>query len=89
MVTDELYKLNRGNQDQSVGVIIKGLNASINVLGSNSKPKALADLEDCAGEVLERGCHTFTMLPEYVYFVGSADSIEILGMSITELNITL
>ena len=85
-----LYRLTRGNQNQSVGLIIKGATASVQVFGSQSKPTSLSDMEDCTDSIiLDSGTWTFYMLPEYIYFDGTADSIELLGMGYEALNVTL
>jgi len=89
MEVDKVYRLKRGNQAQTVGLIIKGETASVQVLGSQAKPSQLTDMEDCTdGAVLDNGSWSFSMLPEYVYFSGTADSIEIIGMSVEDLKIT-
>lgn len=81
MNTGVLYKLNRGNQNQTVGVIVSGVAATINILGSSIRPTSIDDLIDCAGgKILTEGAHTFSMLPEYIYFTGSASRIDIVGM---------
>lgn len=89
MDTGTLYKLNRGNQNQTIGLIIKGATASVQVFGSQSKPTSLSDMEDMAGRVLESGAWTFRMLPEHIYLEGTADSIDIVNMSATDLKISL
>lgn len=81
MEVEKVYQLNRGNQNQLVGLIIKGATASVQVFGSQSPPAALADMEDCTDSVvMDNGTWTFAMLPEYIYFTGTADDIQILGM---------
>lgn len=86
MVPGILYKTSRGNQDKSVGLIVKGATASIQVLGSQSNPDNTSDMVDCTdAELLDEGTWTFSMFPEYIYFLGTADSIEIIGMSIKEV----
>jgi len=90
MVVNNLYKLKRGNQTQAVGLIVKGATASLQILGSQTLPLALADLEDCTdGITLDKGTWSFLMLPEYVYFTGTADRIDLLGMGYEDLNKTL
>lgn len=90
MEVDKLYKLNRGNQNQTVGLIVNGVGATINVLGSSVMPTSLSDLSDCAnGTILTEGTHTFSVLPEYVYFSGTADRIDIVGMNYVDTLITL
>ena len=78
MVVSKLYRLGRGNQTQKVGLIVKGAAASVQVLGSQAKPSVITDMEDCTDSILlTNGTWAFEMLPEYVYFEGTADSIEI------------
>lgn len=87
MEVAKLYRLNRGNQNQNVALVVKGEDASVQVYGSQSRPTQLSDMEDCTDSViLDNGFWPFSMLPEYVYFTGAADSIEILGMSYEDLN---
>ena len=87
--TGKLYRLNRGNQNQSVGLVIKGLTASVQVFGSTIKPTQLSDMTDCTdAEILTEGTWSFTMLPEYVSVSGTADRIDIVNMSYKDLNIT-
>ena len=89
METGKLYRLKRGNQNQTVGLIVKGAAASVQVYGSQALPAALADMEDCTdGEVLAAGTFSFFTLPEYVYFDGTADSVEIVDRSFEDLNIS-
>ena len=89
MEANTLYKLTRGNQNQTVGLIIKGATANIQVYGSQSIPLQLSDMEDATDAVvLDNGSWAFSMLPEYVYFLGTADSIEMLGMNFENLNTT-
>lgn len=89
MDVSKLYRLKRGNQSQEVGLIVKGALASFKCWGSQSKPESTDDMVDCTdGILLTEGSWTFDMLPEYVYFEGTADSIEIIGMSFDDLNTT-
>ena len=87
MIPGKLYKLKRGNQSQQVGFVIKGLTASVQLLGSTSIPADTSEMEDCTdGETLTNGTWQFGMLPEYIAFVGAGtDSIDILGMSYDDL----
>lgn len=83
----ELYKVKRGNQGQSAGVIIKGDTVSINIYGSQSKPGALTDMVDITGEgtIEQKGAVAFALLPEYIAFSGTCDAFEIVGVSIEKI----
>ena len=84
MVVSKLYKIKRsnyqGNTGPAAGIIVKGAGADVQILGSNTLPAAQANMVDIAGEQLTpAGSFTFAILPEYIYFVGTADSIELIG----------
>ena len=87
MEAGKLYRLKRGNQTQAVGFIVKGVAASLQILGSQSKPALVADMVDCTdSELLTEGTWSFSMLPEYITFVGGSDDIQIIGMGYEELS---
>jgi hypothetical protein len=86
MDVGKLYRLQRGNQTATVGLIIKGAAASIQIFGSARKPASVSDMVDCTdSEILNEGSWGFSMLPEYITLTGVADSIDIVGMSFTDL----
>ena len=85
MEVGKLYIVNRGNQNQSVGLIIKGGTSSVQVFGSQAKPSSLSDMVDLTdSETLGEGSHSFTMLPKFVYFTGTTDSIEPITANLVE-----
>lgn len=90
MDTGRLYRLKRGNQTQTVGIIIKGATSSVTIYGSQSKPTALTDMVDCTDSTpLTLGAWPFSILPEYIAFDGTLDvanTIEIVGMSYEDLS---
>ena len=84
MVPAKLYKIKRTNFQGNTGapgsLLIHGAGVSIQVLGSKDTPSALADMVDITNGTLlvGEGAYSFTTLPEYVYFVGTADKIDLL-----------
>ena len=90
MEVNILYKLKRenfqGNSGAVAGVIAKGAVVSLSVYGSMTRPSSLADMVNiAAGATLdEAGSYTFEILPQYVYFNGTADSIELVNYGIAE-----
>ena len=87
MQVDILYRTKRGNQDHSAAVLVKGATASIQVYGSQSIPTSLADMVDLSdgATTINEGAWPFIILPEYVYFTGTADSIEQVGFNVEDL----
>ena len=86
MDVGRLYRLQRGNQTETIGLIIKGAAASIQIYGSARKPANVSDMVDCTdAEILDEGSWGFALLPEYITFVGTADYIDIVGRSFTDL----
>lgn len=92
MEVNKLYKLERGNQNQTVGLIVNGAGASVEVYCSAVCPTALSDMhlahDPEVNATLDAGPWSFSTLPEYVYIVGTADSINIVDRNATDLNIT-
>jgi hypothetical protein len=84
MEVNKLYKVKRTNFQGNTGaqgsLLIHGAGVSIQVLGSKSLPSALADMVDIMnGTLLEgEGAYAFTTFPEYLYFVGTADKIDLI-----------
>ena len=81
----KLYRISRGNQNSTVGFIIKGGTATL--LGSNSKPSETDDMVDLNGGVLAIGFHTFPILPEYISVSGAATVIEIISAPSEDLGV--
>lgn len=79
---NKLYRVKRGQEEKEVGFILKGV-VSVDVLGSGSRPTALADLVNLTDGTLltAPGAYAFLMLPEYIYLNGSADSIDPVNFS--------
>lgn len=86
MEIGHLYKVNRSNQTETAGLLIKGI-ASIGLLGSTSKPSLASDMVSLLddGEVLTEGAWPIILLPEYIMVTGTADSVDITGISIKDL----
>lgn len=86
MEVDKLYRIDKPNRTDVVGFIFKGV-TDVTVLGSNSKPAAVADMVDIGdGAITEEGAYGYALLPEYVYLDGSvADGIEIVNSSAKDL----
>jgi hypothetical protein len=84
------YKVKRqnyqGNSGAIAGIIIKGAGISIDVLGSETRPALITDMVDIAGgtTLTDTGAHTFEILPQYIYFDGTADSIELINYEVVE-----
>ena len=90
MKVSNLYRIKRGNQNQTIGLIVNGSSASIQILGSSAKPTALSEMVDLTdSETLSEGSYSFSMLPEYVYFSGTADRVDIVNASSEDLSTTL
>jgi hypothetical protein len=88
MEVSKLYKSNRGLQTQTVGFIVKGATASVQILGSDSMPATEADLVDLTdAQLLDQGSWTFAMVPQYIYFIGTADWIGSVGMNFVEIDL--
>lgn len=87
MDTGKLYRVNRGNASEAAGLLIRGAAVDVQILGSQLKPTATGDMVDLTvdGSITEKGAYSFTMLPEYLYFLGTADSVEIVNYSAKDL----
>jgi len=91
MEVDKLYKVQpqnyRGNTDPSAVLLLKGNSVSIGVLGRQALPAAQADMISLlAGDAIEaEGAYSFELLPRYICFTGSADSIELINYDIEEI----
>lgn len=85
MEIGHLYKVNRSNQTETAGLLIKG--TAVNLLGSTSKPSQASDMVSLLddGEVLTEGAWPIILLPEYIMVTGTADSVDITGISIKDL----
>lgn len=83
-----LYKLNRGNQTEVIGFLIKGSSVSLELLGSVFKPdKASEMISLCDENISSNGAWPFIELPEFIFFKGEAEHIGIIGTSATEKSI--
>lgn len=89
MVVNTVYKLERGNQNKTAGLIVRGAGSSVTIYGSQIKPTQLSDMNGLVenNAPLTEGPWTFEMLTEFIYFVGTADRIDIIGKGVEELNI--
>jgi len=91
MEVDKLYKIQpqnyRGNTDPSAILLLKGAVVSIGLLGRQALPAAQADMINLLnGDAIEsEGAYSFELLPRYICFTGSADSIEISNYTIEEI----
>ena len=85
MVVNKLYKLERlnyqGNTGSQGGLILKGAAVNVTILGSQTKPAAIADMVDITenGAILAAGAYAFQLLPNYLYVSGTATSVEIVN----------
>lgn len=90
MKANKLYRIVRhnfrGNTGPEAGVIIKGDTVSINVYGSHTLPETIDDMVDIANNTLfeAAGAYNFSILPNYVCFYGTADSIEVVNYDESE-----
>jgi len=91
MEVDKLYKIQpqnyRGNTDPSAVLLLKGGTVSIGVLGRQTLPAAQADMINILnGDNIElEGAYSFELLPRYICFTGTADSIELVNYDIEEI----
>jgi len=91
MEVNKLYKIQpqnyRGNTDPSAILLLKGAVVSIGLLGRQALPAAQADMINLLnGDAIEaEGAYSFELLPRYICFTGSADSIEISNYTIEEI----
>lgn len=94
MEANVLYRIRRknyqGNTGPNEGVIIKGASVSIVVYGSQTLPTLLTDMVDiAAGTTFDAaGAYPFAILPQYICFYGTADSIELINYEIVETLVT-
>lgn len=89
MEVDRLYKTRRGNQDATVALIVKGSTASVQLFVSAGLPEALTDMVDGTdNQTLTEGTWPFYIFPQYIYFTGTADDIEIVGMGFEDTGVT-
>ena len=94
MEANVLYKIKRqnyqGNSGPEAGVIIKGDTVSITAYGSQTLPELLTDMVDIANGTLfeSAGAQYFGILPKYVCFYGTADSIELINYEVIETLVT-
>jgi len=85
MLVQHIYRIKRenhqGNTGPQAGIILKGATVSVNVFGSQTEPTDLTGMVDiAAGETFVlAGAYSFVILPEWVAFIGEADSVELVG----------
>lgn len=90
MEANVCYKIKRqnyqGNSGPEAGVILKGETVSLTAYGSQSRPTAIADMVDIANSTTfdAEGAYTFSILPQYVCFYGTATSIELVNYEVVE-----
>ena len=85
MEVNKLLKIDRGSKPQSLGMILKGV-TSVVVLGSQSKPSALAGMVDLteSGAITADGAYAFVVLPEWIYLNGTITSAEEVNFSVAK-----
>lgn len=85
MEVSKLYRIDKPNTGQTPGFLFKGV-TNVTVLGSQSKPAAVADMVDIGdGAIIEEGAYGYVSLPEYIYLDGAvADGIEIVNASVAK-----
>lgn len=91
MEVDKLYRIKpqdyRGNTDPSAILLLKGNTVSIGFLGRQALPTEQADMVNLLnGDAIEaEGAYSFELLPRYICFTGTADSIELINYDIEDL----
>lgn len=89
MEVDKLYRTQRSNQTEVAGLLLKGT-VSVTILGSQSKPAAIADMVDITEDgvaITEEGAYAFLLLPEYIYVNGTLDKLENVNFSVSDLGV--
>lgn len=88
MEVNKLYKLTvqdyRGNTDTTAVLLLKGITSDVGVLGRQALPSSQAEMIDLLNGdgIAADGAYTFDLLPRYVCFTGTVDSIELVGYAI-------
>jgi hypothetical protein len=88
MEVDKLYRIKtqdyRGNTDPSAILLLKGNTVSIGFLGRQALPATKADMINLlnADTIKAEGAYSFELLPRYICFTGTADSIELVNYEI-------
>lgn len=91
MVVDKLYKIAvqdyRGNTDPTAVLLLKGITSDVGVLGRQIQPASKAVMIDLLNGdgIVADGAYTFDLLPKYICFTGTVDTIELVGYSIDEI----
>lgn len=94
MEANVLYRIKRknfqGNSGPEAGVIFKGASVSLVPYGSETQPTLLADMVDISnGTTFDAaGAYYFGILPQFVCFYGTADSIELINYDVVETLVT-
>lgn len=82
-VTGKIYELSVSTtlaQSRTIALLVKGGSVNLDIVGSKELPTSLADMHTIAPEdapFTEAGWLSFLMLPRYISFVGTADSVEL------------
>lgn len=77
----ELSPFTQVNQPKTMGIRLIGDSVNItDILGSEQEPTSLTDMSSIAPEdipFIESGWLSFAMLPRFISFVGTVDSMEL------------
>ena len=89
MESGKLYKVSPNLARNGSGIeavlILKGDTVDVQILGSKSKPSALSDMVDIAGEQIQTaGAFPFVMLTTYIYIEGTVSVIELENYQVDE-----
>lgn len=88
--TGKLYEVDRDSLIglSSIAIRILGTSPSITIYGSNKMPNAVSEMQDISSEdspLVGADYYNYATLTKFISFVGTADSIYIDHVDITEI----
>jgi len=88
MEVNKLYKVEplnrRGNTNKKLGLLLGGGSVSITIYGKNTRPDYVNEMVDLTNSdpFIAEGAYVLSMLPQFVYFSGTADVVELINYSV-------